>query len=456
MADDYINKNGLLYDAETDELVSLDEDIRTTVEEISIPQEQKELPSYLFSGCEALKKVSLPDDMKTFPEGLFQGCTSLEDIPFRAGLEEIPANAFEGCASLKSIVFPPNINAIRSRACADCTSLETVVLPAKMYSLAEDAFDGCENLHNIRIDASNNLFYVNEEDGCLYEKNIDIGDDFCRIKAVPVENEEVGFYKENVDDETDEFFTNEETEEEDDTFSPEIKDEQKVGEQEMGENNVDDMLADIMGEEKKRNEAVSDIGVSDKESAVLSEMMDVMSDSKANKGASVSDDELANLFAEPKVEEKTEPKEVNIEELDSKTQILVDSVANSKVIICEPAGEPPADFDLFVISEKEEFSDKLIACAQKIARIQDLRRIIMISGLPLDNDEFMQFYFHFINKRNVLLGCLAEGPAALSDYCKTLCEQSRINLDKESIIEQRKRINVKNNNLIKLIVRDVE
>ncbi len=429
--------------------------------EIKLPPEETELEAYLFAGCKNLKKVIMPNSLKGFPEGLFQGCSSIEDIPFRAGIDEIHEKTFEGCSSLKSIVFPPTINAIRSRACADCTSLETVVLPDRIYALADDVFEGCNNIHNIRIAESNKLFYINEKDGCLYERNVE-GDDILKIRIAGVSEANVGFYKENVDDESDNFYTDENIDEEDDTFfgSEADIDINIKGDEKMAEDNVDDILADIMGEEKERNEISADIGISDEESAVLSEMMDVMSEPSTTKGAYVSEDELANLTAsheqDVKADEKADEETADINELDGKTQILVDSVANSKVVICEPADEAPADFDLFVISEKEDFSDKLIACAQKIARIQDFRRIIFLSGLPLDNEEFMQFYFHYINKRNVLLACEAEGPSTLSDYCKTICEQSRINLEKEELIEQRKRIGVKNNNLIKLIVRDVE
>lgn len=428
--------------------------IDKSAKEIRLPSEMTELQPYMFSGCSELEKVQLPLSLKEFPEGLFQGCSSLKDIPFRAGITEIHEKTFEGCSSLKSIVFPDTINAIRSRACADCTSLTAVVLPPKMYALADDAFEGCNKIAHIRIDESNKLFYINENDGCLYERNVD-GDDVLKIRLASVASGDVGFYKENVDDETEPFFTDEQVYEEDDTFYSEI------GEDTMDtENNVDDMLADIMGQEKERNEVTEDIGVSDQESAVLSEMMDVMKDNTANKGAAVSNDELANLFdgaaeqSAPADDGETEPE--NPEELTGKVKILVDSVQNYQLIVCEDPEEPRSDADLFVVSEKDEFSDKLVNCAKKVARIQDFKRIILLSGIPVDNDEFVQFFFHFISQKNIIVACEAEGPSTLSDYCKTICEQSRISLDKTSLADQHKKIGVKNNDLIKIIIRDVE
>ena len=73
----------------------------------------------------------------------------------------------------------------------------------------------------------------------------------------------------------------------------------------------------------------------------------------------------------------------------------------------------------------------------------------------MDNDEFMQFYFHFISKKNVILACEASCPSKLSDYCKTICEESRISLETKDLLEQRKLISVKTDNLIKLIIQDI-
>ena len=59
-----------------------------------------------------------------------------------------------------------------------------------------------------------------------------------------------------------------------------------------------------------------------------------------------------------------------------------------------------------------------------------------------------------MNKKNVILACEAESPATLSDYCKKICEESRISLDKDELNDQRKRVTVKTDTLIKLVIRD--
>ena len=72
--------------------------------------------------------------------------------------------------------------------------------------------------------------------------------------------------------------------------------------------------------------------------------------------------------------------------------------------------------------------------------------------IPFDNDEFMQFFHHYIVKKNVILACEASSPSALSDYCKKVCEEARISLNSAELNEQRKRISIKTDTLIKLVI----
>lgn len=447
---------------------------------VKLPTSITELPPYLFSGCAKLSKIYMPNMVTAFSEGLFKGCESLKDIPFRAGIQELPESCIEGCKGITSLVVPNTVTTIGKRACADCTNLSTVVLSAKLYELAEDAFEGCNNIRNIRVDGENHLFYVNEEDGCLYERSIE-GDDKLRLKVVHFENEEVGFFEQEDDLKTDDlesFFTDEKLDEIDETCAPEIGAEEEeitesVQETTMEEENkssdIDNLFADIMGDEKARTESVDseEVAISDRESEVLSEMMDVMSEKTPSTGAGITDDELANLFAsheETANETEEEAAPADPDALDGKTQILVDSVEFSKILKNEPAGDIPEDSELFVIAERtvtdesgnETFSEKLEKCCMKIARIHDFTKVIMLKGLPLDNDEFLQFYHHFINKKNVILACEAPAASKLSDYCKLVCDESRISLDKDELTEQRRCVSIKSDMLIKLIIQDIQ
>lgn len=484
---------------------------------VKLPSGITELPPYLFSGCSALQVVSMPTVLNSFPEGLFYGCSAMLEIPFRAGIKELPESVFEGCSSIKSLVIPETVTKISSRAAAGCTDLVTVVLPASLYELADDAFEGCTSIRNIRISEDNKLFYVSEDDGCLYERTAN--GDVCRLKIAQIQQQQVFFFKDNVDDENEPFFTDESFDEEDETFSSEVgaTDEERgfveigvadeelaiantaksdydvveelpecdaeeevselepilepindAGEKDMAnENDVDDMLADIMNDEKARNEVQSNVAIDDRESQVLSNMMEVMNDKPAPaKDVKISEEELENLFASHEKQETdtfVKEEDLDSDEKEGKLKILIDSAKLSKIIECEPATESLTEPDLFVIAEitvtdengEESFTKKLDIFCHRIAQAQDLKRVVLLAGLPVENEEFVQFYKHFISYKNVVLACDAASPSKLSDYARKICELSRINLSKEALTEQRKKATIKNDSLIKLVVQDL-
>ena len=78
----------------------------------------------------------------------------------------------------------------------------------------------------------------------------------------------------------------------------------------------------------------------------------------------------------------------------------------------------------------------------------------MLYGLPLDNDEFAEFFKYFISKKNVILACEAESPSTLSDFGKTICDYARISLKKEELAQQRHAALEKTKTLVKLVIRD--
>ena len=454
-----------------------------SLEKVKLPSGVTELPAGLFSGCSALKKVTMPNAVSSFPQALFNGCESLQEIPFRAGITSLPESVFEGCRSIKSLVIPPTVRRIEARAVADCTSLESVVFPDCLEYVAPDAFEGCSSLHNLRVDGDSGLFYIGEEDGFLYEA-ADEGDRIVlRTNGVP--GAAVSFFKDNADEVSAGFAeVDDEDFEDDDTFSPDIgASEEETGfikeekseaaaepafapapaaETVHSDAAVDSMLADIMGDEQERNSLSQEIGVSERETELLSEAMSVMADSSQAGAAGVTDSELEKLFAKNEEDEFATHNADNPEVLDSKAQILTDSVGLSQIIECKPSGELPDDPELYVIAEKlardengkNNFSSKLIACCKYFAKIQDYKRIIMLYGLPMDNEEFSEFFKYFISKKNVVLACEAESPSTLSDFGKTICDYARISLKKEELAEQRRTALIKTKTLVKLVIRD--
>ena len=402
---------------------------------VRLPEKVTELPPYLFSGCTSLVKVKMPNVVYDFPEGLFQNCSSLADIPFRAGIKELPPFVFEGCSSLVSLVIPPTVERIKEHAVSGCTKLTTLVLPVSLQELDPLAFENCPCIRNIRISEDNPLFYVNETDGCLYERTAT--GDKLRLSVAGSQAAVAGLIKENVDDDEDPdieaFYTDEDILEDDDDFSAEVS--------------GDDVAEQAVAQEAEEEE-----------------------DEKTFHTGAVSNEELANLFGgtedggpEPVegAEEEDEIAAVTVKITDSKTQAILDSVEFNSVIECEPEGEPPFDADLFVIAEMIEgdgedraFTPKLESVVRRFAQIKDFKRIFMLYGLPVDNDEFMEFYKLYVSNRNVVFACEASNAATLSEYGRKICEYSRIDLGAAALAEQKSNVRVKNSELIKLIIQD--
>lgn len=475
---------------------------------VKLPSSLCELSPYMFSGCSALQKIVMPNQVDSFPEGLFYGCSSLTEIPFRAGLSTLSENVFAGCSSLKSLVIPDTVIKIESCAVQNCSSLESIVIPSSVQFIAPDAFDGCNLIHNIRISSDNKLFYISEKDGCLYERTAE--EDRCIIKINKIENKDVDFFENNLVD-TEEVDNEEEDNEEDDLFSAEIgamneesslineNENKNTEEHEKMTEDIDSIFNEIMSDEKetldstnenidvdkKESEVLVDaidivnehksrlsdtqnVGVDEKEGQVLAQMMEVMNEKKPEPSeAKVSTEELEKLFStheekEPNGQADNSLSVNNPSNIDKKVRILLDAAKVSKILEFDVEKDLPFEPDLFVIAEKtvanengeEEFSSKLLACVSKIAHIQNFNRVYLVSELPFDNEEFVYFYSSFISKKNVILACEAARPSLLSDYCKSICEKSRISLDKKDLNDQRKRLSIKNNTLIKLVLQD--
>lgn len=413
----------------------------TRLERIKLPAQVTSLPPYLFSGCTALTKVTMPNTVEDFPEGLFYNCSSITEIPFRAGIKTLPENVFAGCTSLSSIVIPDSVTTIGPNAFAGCTALESVVLPASLDSLDPSAFSDCGKLHFIRISDDNTRFYT--QDGNLYEKNGEGDRLLIDVKGTGAPESSASLLKNAEPEEVNEMglWVNIEDEEDDDTddiFSSEIgatAEETVVTEPEM----TVEAVAESAAEPVLEQEQIAEKSLAD--------------------DVSVKMDELEKLFAseEPVLEEDTVDRN-----FEKRLRILCESVKYSRIDTFSPVGKPETLPDLFVIAETLStdasgnpcVSQKLLGCCKKLALFHDLKRIVYISGLDLENEEFLQFFQNFLRSQNILLACYASSSASLSDYSKKICELTGISLAKEDILEQRRKASIKNPSLIKLIIQD--
>jgi len=483
----------------------------TSLEKVKMPDTNAAFAEGQFFGCSALEEIPFIAGIQELPESCLEGCSSVKSLVIPNTVAKISSRAVADCTSLETVVLPAKLYELADDAFEGCCNIRSIRLDPDNHLFFIGEEDGCLYEHSIECleDGPQDKLRIriNKKDDSAAKLIDEAFDDSSKSKdaelsfitdfvseeefedddtfssevsaELTASEEEMGSVldsaeasaAQNIKSDTlninNQEINNENTQEISEEIPQEVCQKEKIGDGKMENSDLDAMFADIMSDEKERTEVNSDVSVSADETKVLSEMMDVMADSPKANGSAVSQDELEKLFAsheaEATADNSVEAAPVDEGGIDTKTQILIDSVNFSKVIDCETAEPRANESDLIVIAEKtvtddegnEAFSPKLEACVNKIAKTQDMKRIILISGLPVENDEFMQFYHHFMGMKNVVLACSAPSLSTLSDYSKTICENSRISLEKKDLIEQRKAISIKNDCLIKLIIQDV-
>ena len=142
------------------------------IEEIEIPRNIIEIPSFIFKNCNNLKKVKLLGSIPKIERGVFSGCENLESIELNSvgeissgafenfkslkkvralgKIEEIGCGAFSGCESLESIELN-SVGEISSWAFENFKSLKKVRALGKIERIGCSAFSGCEGLESIEL-----------------------------------------------------------------------------------------------------------------------------------------------------------------------------------------------------------------------------------------------------------------------------------------------------------------
>ena len=93
------------------------------LEQLTIPNDVKELSRYVFSYTD-IKKVVVPKHIEEIPEQAFQGCTNLEYAELNS--KKIGYNAFMDCSKLSEVYIKDQIKEIAVSSFKDCTSLNKV------------------------------------------------------------------------------------------------------------------------------------------------------------------------------------------------------------------------------------------------------------------------------------------------------------------------------------------
>lgn len=490
----------------------------SSLNKITMPNQLNGFSEGLFYGCSSLEEIPFRLGITELPENVFAGCSSIKSIVLPNSITKICSGAFANCTSLESIVLPENLISIADDAFAGCEKIRTIrisdsnnlfFVDDETGNLYEKTVDGSKCVFQITKEKSqeirmfdndinpNELMLLDEDEDDDY--NVDLGaaeDELASViidvpestqeKAESQEEEVTESKEQTLEEKLAEIMQAEKRSyahnelsieelqqiftkkyEPEPEVTPEVENEIVVSEEnETSEvETIIETTSEIPVDKQEENQTF----VAETEAEIPQDFV-VQPKLELNENVALYEDseqsEILSESALPKKHgllHKAETEQnAEIAQIDSKTQLLLDSVEFSQIVNFVPKGQVPSDRELFVIAEKlvsdangnKNFSQKLLHYCKQVAAVQDFTRIYLLYGIPVENDEFMQFYHHFISRRNVILACDAPSPSKLSDFCKLVCEESNISLDREDLLQQRKQIATKNDSLIKLVIQD--
>lgn len=476
----------------------------SSLEEIPFRLGITELPENVFAGCSAIKSIVLPNSITKICSGAFANCTSLESIVLPENLISIADDAFAGCEKIRTIRISDSNNLffvddetgnlyektvdgskcifqITKEQSQEIRMFDNDINPNELMLLDEDEDDDYnvdlgaaeDELASVIIDVPES---TQEESESHEEEVTESKEQTLEEKLAEIMQAEKRSYAHNElsIEELQQIFTKKYEPEPEAT--PEVENEIVVSEEkETSEvEATNETTSEIPVDKQEENQTfVAETEAEIPQDFVVQPKLELNEDVALYEDSEQTEiqDEVQN---QQEISESVLPKKhgllhkaeteqnAEIAQIDSKTQLLLDSVEFSQIVNFVPKGQGPADRELFVIAEKvvsdangnKNFSQKLQHYCKQVAAVQDFTRIYLLYGIPVENDEFMQFYHHFISRRNVILACDAPSPSKLSDFCKLVCEESNISLDREDLLQQRKQIATKNDSLIKLVIQD--
>lgn len=479
----------------------------SSLNKITMPNQLNGFSEGLFYGCSSLEEIPFRLGITELPENVFAGCSSIKSIVLPNSITKICSGAFANCTSLESIVLPENLISIADDAFAGCEKIRTIrisdsnnlfFVDDETGNLYEKTVDGPKCIFQITKEQSqeirmfdndinpNELMLLDEDEDDDY--NVDLGAAEDELASVIIDVPESTQEKAESQEE-------EVTESKEQTLEEKLAEIMQAEKRSYAHNelSIEELQQIFTKKYEPEPEAIpeveNEIVVSEENETsevetIIETTSEISVDKQEENQTFVAETEAEipkDFVVQPKLElneevalyEDSEQSEIQdevqnqqeiseIAQIDSKTQLLLDSVEFSQIANFVLKDQVPSDRELFVIAEKlvsdtngnKNFSQKLQHYCKQVAAVQDFTRIYLLYGIPVENDEFMQFYHHFISRRNVILACDAPSPSKLSDFCKLVCEESNISLDREDLLQQRKQIATKNDSLIKLVIQD--
>lgn len=146
--------------------------VRSSIEEIVLPNTVTSINYGAFSSCCNLVKVAIPDGVVNIGGAAFEDCRQLKDVTIPDSVEAIGSSAFAGCSSLESVIIPDSVKVIDSSTFAGCEQLSKIQLPNKLKEIRYDAFKKCTSLIEITIPSSVTKVYGDIFDECKSLKSV--------------------------------------------------------------------------------------------------------------------------------------------------------------------------------------------------------------------------------------------------------------------------------------------
>ena len=126
--------------------------------ELTIPENIKEIENLGCFGCVSLKNIELPKTITSIGFASFGFCFALKSITLPNQLQSLGNDCFAHCINLKEVILPEGLKEIKAKTFYCCLKLDQVVIPYSVTKIESQAFFGCFELTKLVIKNPNCLY----------------------------------------------------------------------------------------------------------------------------------------------------------------------------------------------------------------------------------------------------------------------------------------------------------
>ena len=123
----------------------------TSIKELTIGNNVKNITNSAFYGCTGLTSVIIPNSVTSIGERAFYDCSGLTSVTIGNSVTSIGGWAFSGCSGLTSVTIPNSVTSIGERAFYGCSGITSVTIGNSVTTIGGWAFSGCSGLTSVTI-----------------------------------------------------------------------------------------------------------------------------------------------------------------------------------------------------------------------------------------------------------------------------------------------------------------